>query len=112
MEKQKIINLLNDSSIEEPKFAAKKWYVIDNQTAKDKYNQSNSIKFETESIKSSFYDYSDAFILVTGDIIVTANNDTHVAFKNCGHFLHLRQKLMMCLLMKQIIFILQYICTI
>ena len=46
----------------------KKWYVIDSQTAKDKYNQSNSIKFESESIRSSLCDYSDAFILVTGDI--------------------------------------------
>ena len=32
METQKIINLLNDSSNEESKFAAtKKWYVIDRQ---------------------------------------------------------------------------------
>ena len=29
----------------------KKWYVIDSQTAKGKYNQSNSIKFESEIIK-------------------------------------------------------------
>ena len=36
------------------KFATKKWYVIDRQTAKDKYNQNNSLKFETENIKSSF----------------------------------------------------------
>ena len=61
----------------------KKWYVIDSQTAKNKYNQNNSIKFETESIKSSLCD-----------------------------FLHVRQKLMMCLLMKQIIFTLQCLCTI
>ena len=33
---QKIINLLNDSSNEESKFATKKWYVIDSQTTKDK----------------------------------------------------------------------------
>ena len=50
MEKQKIINLLNDSSNEESKLTTKKWYVIDSQTTKDKYNQNNSIKFETESI--------------------------------------------------------------
>ena len=71
---------------EESKFATKKWYVIDSQTAKDKYNQSNSIRFETETIKSSLCDYSDAFILVTGDIIVTAGNYTDVAFKNCASF--------------------------
>ena len=56
------------------------------QTAKDKHNQHNSIKFETESIKSSLCDYSDAFILVTGDITVNANNDTDVAFKYCAPF--------------------------
>ena len=55
-------------------------------TAKDKYIQKNSIKFKTESIKSCLYDYSDAFILVSGDITVTANNDTDVAFKNCAPF--------------------------
>ena len=34
METQKILNLLNDSSNEEPKFATKKWYVVDSQTIK------------------------------------------------------------------------------
>ena len=86
METQKIINLLNDSSNEESKFATKRWSVKDSQTAKDKRNQNNSIKLETESIKSSLCDYSDAFILVTGDITVTADNDTNVAFKNCAAF--------------------------
>ena len=36
METQTIINLLNDLSIEESKFATKKWYVIYSQTAKEK----------------------------------------------------------------------------
>ena len=86
METQKIINLLNDSSNEESKFATKKWYVIDSQTTKGKYKQGDTIKFETETIKSSFCDYSDAFILVTGNITIAANNDTYVAFKNCAPF--------------------------
>ena len=86
METQKIINLLNDSSNEESKFATKKWYVIDSQTTKGKYKQGDTIKFETETIKSSLCDYSDAFILVTGNITVAANNDTDVAFKNCAPF--------------------------
>ena len=64
----------------------KKWYFIASQTVKDKYNQNNSIKFETQSIKSSLCDYSYAFILVTGDITVTGDNDTDVAFKNCASF--------------------------
>ena len=66
METQKVINLLNNSNYEESKFATKKWYVINSQTVKSKYNQNSFIKFETESIKSSLCDYSDAFILVTG----------------------------------------------
>ena len=81
METQKIINLLNDSSNEESKFATKKWYVIDSQTTKGKYKQGDTIKFETETVKSSLCDYSDAFILVTGNITVTGNNNTDVALK-------------------------------
>ena len=79
METQKIINLLNDSSNEESKFITKKWHVIDSQTTKD-------IKFETEIIKSSLCDYSDAFILVTGNITVNVANDTDVAFKYSAQF--------------------------
>ena len=86
MDAQKIINLLNDSSNEESKFASKKWYVIDSQTTKGKHKQGDAIKFETENMKSSLCDYSDAFILVTGYITVTANNNTDVAFKNCEPF--------------------------
>ena len=86
METQKIINLLNDSSNKKSKFATKNCYVIDSQTAKDKYYLNNSINFLTKSIKSSLCDYSEAFILVTGDITVTAENDTDVAFKNYAPF--------------------------
>ena len=63
-----------------------KWYVIDSQTTEGKYKQGDTIKFETKTIKSSLCDYSDAFILVTGNITVAANNDTDVAFKNCAPF--------------------------
>ena len=90
METQKFINLLNDSSNEESKFATKNQYVIYSHTSKDKYNQNNSIKFETKSIKSSLCDYSDVFIFVTGDITVnTGDNDRNnadVAFKDCAPF--------------------------
>ena len=51
---------------------------MDGQTAEDKYNQNSCITFETEIIKSSFCDYSDAFILVTKDITVNAGNDTEL----------------------------------
>ena len=102
METQKIITFLNDSSNEESKFATNMWYVIDSQTKKGKYKQGNTIKFETESIKSSLCDYSDVFVLVTGNITVNEGNDI-LHLKIVHHFLHARQKLMMCLLTKQII---------
>ena len=98
---------------EESKFATKTCHVIDSRTAKGKYSQSNSIKFETETIKSSLCDYCDVFVLVTGDITVATSNNTHVAFKiHMLHYLHVKQKLMICLLMKQIIFTVQCLCTI
>ena len=81
METQKIINLWKDSSNEDSKFATKKWYVIASQTTKGKYKQGDTIKFGTETVKSSLCDYSDAFILVTGNITVTGNNNTDVALK-------------------------------
>ena len=93
MEAQKIRNLLNDSSNEEPKFGAKKWYITDSQTAKGKYNPNDSIKLKMESIKSSLCDYSGAFILVVGDITVNAGNDTYVAFKNCAPFCTCKMKI-------------------
>ena len=72
--------MLNDSNNEESKFPTNKWYVIDSQTVQDKNNQNNSIKLRTESIKSNLCDYSDAFILVTRDITVNADNNTDVPF--------------------------------
>ena len=52
----------------------------------DLFKQNNSTKFETECIKSSLWDYFSAFILVTGDITVTVDNNTDVAFTNCVPF--------------------------
>ena len=52
---------------EEFKFAIKKRCVINSQTAECKYKQGDTIKFQTESIKPSLCDYSDTFILVTGN---------------------------------------------
>ena len=78
--------MLNNSSNEESIFASKRWSAIDSQTAKGNYEQGVTIKFEAKTIKSSLCDYSDAFIFVTGNITVAANNDTDVAFKNCAPF--------------------------
>ena len=52
----------------------------------DLFKQNNSTKFETECIKSSLWDYFSAFTLFTGDITVTVDNNTDVAFRNCAPF--------------------------
>ena len=90
MEKQKVVNLLNHSNNESLKFATRQWYIINDQNNRQ-YGRGNendsTVKFETEVIKPNLRDYSDAYILVTGDIEladVTAN--TNVAFKNCALF--------------------------
>ena len=86
METQKIVNLLNVSDNENSKFATKTWYVIDSES-KGNFSQHDPIKFLTKSIESCLCDYSDAYILVTGNTAVTPNNAaTQVAFKNCAPF--------------------------
>ena len=69
METQKIVNLLNSSENEFPQFATKKWYNIDSES-KSSYLHHNPIKCLTKLIESSLH-YSDAYILVTGNIAVT-----------------------------------------
>ena len=105
METQKISNLLNSSENKFLKFETEKWYVIDSES-NGSYSHHDSIKFLTKSIESSLCDYSDAYILVTGNIAVTrtiaAADDnpiqrnqqltaaTQVAFTNCAPFKNCR----------------------
>ena len=80
-----IINLEN--------FQQKKWYVFHDQNVTN-YGEGNKndarIKFDTKTIKSCPCDYSDTYIIVTGDI--TAKNgkygdgNTDVTYKNCAPF--------------------------
>ena len=56
-------------------------------TVNRRVSYENPIKFLTKSIESNICDYSDAYILVTGNIATTPNNAvTQVAFKNCAPF--------------------------
>ena len=86
METQKIVSLLNGSDSENSKFATKEWYIIDSES-KGNYSHKDEIKFLTISLESSLCDYSDAYILVTGDINVTGGDaNTKAAFKNYAPF--------------------------
>ena len=46
----------------------------------------NFNKLERAYIKSNLWDYFSAFTLFTGDITVTVDNYTDVAFRNCPPF--------------------------
>ena len=105
MELQKIVNLLNGSNNENSKFLTKKSNVIDSES-EGNYSQENPIKFLTSSLEPNLCDYSDAYILVTGNITVTKtiavpagspdsilpqrkqplDAATQVIFKNCAPF--------------------------
>ena len=86
METQKIVNFLNSPENEYSRFGTKKWYVLDRES-KGGYSHQDSMNFLTKSIETSLCDYSDAYILVTGNVNVTGgDNNAKVAFKNCAPF--------------------------
>ena len=90
MKTQKIVNLLNGSDNESSKFETRKWYIINDQN-NGQYGTGDengtTIIFETKVIKPNLSDYSDAYILVTGNITATGGNaNTKGAFKNCAPF--------------------------
>ena len=83
MEHQKVLNLLIQES--DSKFVTRKWSIFSNNS-KANYGVGNEITYSIEVLKSNFCDYNDAYILVRGDITVTAAGVTKVAFKNCAPF--------------------------
>ena len=94
MEYQKIANLLDNASDQPTKFRAKNWVEIYNKS-RETYSVNRQIDFETSMLRSSLCDYSDAYILVKGNISVNntpdddgdANNiNKKVIFKNYAPF--------------------------
>ena len=94
MKYQKIANLLDSASNKPSKFRTKNWVEI-NDESRGTYAVNKQIKFKTSMLRSSFCDYSDAYIFVKGNISVNntagagadANNtNTKVTFKNCAPF--------------------------
>ena len=85
--------MLNDGSNKPSRFRTRNWVGI-NVEARGTYSHNKQIKFKTSMLKSSLCDYSDAYILVKGNITVNniaagaaANNtNKEVIFKNCTPF--------------------------
>ena len=86
--------MLNNGSNKPSKVRTRNWVEI-NDDVRDIYSLNKQIKFKTSMLRSSLCDYSDAYILVKGNILVNntaadgaaANNaDKKVMFKNCAPF--------------------------
>ena len=94
MEYQKITDLLHKTSNQPSRFRARSWVWI-NDKSRGTYSVNRQINFKTSKLRSSLCDYSDAYILVKGNISVNntaadgaAANNTNkkVIFKNCAPF--------------------------
>ena len=94
MEYQEIINVLDNTSNQPSKFRTQNWVEI-NDESRQTYSVNSQIRFKTTMLKSSLCYYSDAHILVKGNI--TANNtaaadanpdntNKKIIFKNCAPF--------------------------
>ena len=71
MEYEKMANLLNNELTKPSKSRTKNWVEI-NDDIRGIYSPNKQIRFKTSILRSSSCDYSDAYILVKGNI--TINN--------------------------------------
>ena len=92
MKYQKIANLLDNEINQPSKFRTRNWVEM-NDDIRGAYSPNKQIRFKRATLRSSLCDYSDAYILVQGNITVNnteaegaaANNsDKKVIFKNCA----------------------------
>ena len=75
MKYQKIINLLDNTPNQPTKFRTKKWIEIDDES-RVTHNTNSQIKFKTAVLKSSLYDYSDAYMIASETITVPNTGTT------------------------------------
>ena len=75
MEFQKIVNFIDTTSDNKdlPKFVTKKWIEVYDQS-QGNYDINKEIRIKISMLRSDFCDFSDAYIVVKGDIIVTKKN--------------------------------------
>ena len=94
MEYQKIANLLDSTSNKPCKFGTRNWFDI-NDDKKDAYSPNKQIRFKMGMLRSKLCGYSDAYILIKGNISVNNNaaagaapnnRNMKVIFKNCAPF--------------------------
>ena len=74
MEFQKIVNFIDTTSDNKdlPKFVTKKWIEVYDQS-QGNYNVNTEIRIKTSMLRSELCDFSDACIVVKGNVAVTKN---------------------------------------
>ena len=73
--------MLNDASNKPFKFRTRNWIEI-NDDIRGAYTPNKQIRFKTAMLRSSLSDYSDAYILVKGNISVNNTAATAVDLNN------------------------------
>ena len=94
MENQKIINLLDKIDTNSKHFAAKKWYIINDENNTNYgvnidtgADNPDTIKYDTRVLKPNLCDYAETYILIDGTIrAAAADANTKLALKNCAPF--------------------------
>ena len=91
MEFQKIINLLDITSDNKdlPKYVTKKWIEVYDQSEKN-CSVNKEIRIKTPMLRSDLCNFSDAYIVVKGDITLEGDNNANkrnLTFKNNTPFI-------------------------
>ena len=98
MKFEKNTNLLDTTSNDKdlPRFVIKKWREVYDQSEKY-YSPNKEIRIKTSMLRSDLCDYSNAYIVVKGDITVTNPNNAKRnkagAFKNNAPFINCISKI-------------------
>ena len=84
MKFQKIANFLDTTSDDKdlPRFVTKKWIEVYDQS-EGNYNVNKEIRIKTSMLRSDLCDYSDAYIVVKGDIIVAEKYLVLLILRDC-----------------------------
>ena len=98
MESQKIVNLLDATSDDKDllRVVTKKWIEVYAQSGIN-YDTNKEIRIKTPMLRANLCDFSDAYIVVKGDITVTEPNNAKrnksVVFKNISPFINCISKI-------------------
>ena len=94
MEFKKIENFLDTTFDDKdlPRFVTKKWIEVYDQS-EGNYNVNKEIRIKTSMLRSDLCDFSDAYIVVEGDITLEGDNNANkrnknLAFKNNAPFIN------------------------